>query len=234
MQTIIKRPPVILSIAAITDAEKLAEITAAIDKLEWQDGRKTAGKVAARVKDNSQAIMSNPAGRALSQMLMPLIIENPVVIAAARPRRHSKLLVSKTHDGGRYGAHVDNALMGKSEARIRTDISFTLFLSDPASYEGGELVVQSAGLTQSIKGEAGNLLLYPSTSVHEVKPVTKGVRLVAVGWIESMIRDAAQRELLFDMQNTRNSLRAKLPADAPELLMLDKTIANLMRMWAEV
>ncbi|MEM1052243.1 MAG: Fe2+-dependent dioxygenase [Pseudomonadota bacterium] len=224
----------ILSIAAIPDAEKLAEIEAAIAKLSWQDGKATAGKVAARVKVNEQAIMANPAGRAVQKMLLPVIVENAIVKAAARPRRNSGLLVSKTQNGGHYGAHVDNSLMGKGDARIRTDISFTLFLSDPVGYEGGELVVQTAGMTQTIKGEAGNLVLYPTSSIHEVTPVTSGTRIVAVGWIESLVRDVAQRELLFDMQNTRNSLRAKLPADAPELLMLDKSIANLMRMWAEV
>lgn len=222
----------ILSIAAICNADKLGEIRGAITKLEWQDGRATAGKVASRVKVNEQAIMSKPAGRALQEMLTPLILNHPVVSAGVRPRDISSLVISKTMDGGRYGAHVDNALMGKGAAQLRTDMSFTLFLSDPESYEGGELVVQSAGLTQTIKAPVGNLVLYPSTSIHEVKPVTSGTRIVAVGWIESQIRDPAQRELLFDLQNTRSSLAEKLPIDAPELLMVDKTIANLMRMWA--
>ena len=222
----------ILSIEAISDASKLAEIREALTKLDWQDGRATAGNVAARVKVNEQAVMGNPAGRAVQHMLLPFITDNPVVKAAARPRKVSPLLVSKTADGGHYGAHVDNALMGKGDAQIRSDISFTLFLSDPESYEGGELVVETAGMTQTIKGDAGNLVLYPSTSMHEVQPVTSGTRIVAVGWIESQIRDVARRELLFDMHNTRTSLGAKLSADAPELLMIDKTIANLMRMWA--
>jgi len=222
----------ILSIAAIPEAEKLDEIRASLAKLEWQDGRATAGAVASRVKVNEQAVMTNPVGRTVQKMLLPLIIDNPIVTAAVRPAKNSGLLVSKTQDGGHYGAHVDNSLMGKGDGRLRTDISFTLFLSDPSEYEGGELVVQTAGMTQTIKGELGNLVLYPSASIHEVKPVTGGTRIVAVGWIESHIRDCAQRELLFDMQNTRNSLSAKLPADAPELLMIDKSIANLMRMWA--
>ncbi|KEO90246.1 hydroxylase [Erythrobacter longus] len=222
----------ILSIAAISQAGKLDEIREGLTKLEWQDGRATAGKVASRVKVNEQAIMSKPAGRALQQMLTPLILDHPVVTAAVRPRHMSSLMISRTMDGGHYGAHVDNALMGKGAAQLRTDMSFTLFLSDPESYEGGELVVQSAGLTQTVKAPAGNLVLYPSTSIHEVKPVTSGTRIVAVGWIESQIRDAAQRELLFDLQNTRSSLAEKLPVDAPELLMIDKSIANLMRMWA--
>ena len=227
-----------LSIAAISDTSKLDEIREVLGKLEWRDGRATAGAVAARVKVNEQAIMGKPAGRVAAQMLLPLIAENAVVKAAARPAKISNLLISKTQNGGHYGAHVDNALMskgqgiGKGDGPIRTDISFTLFLSDPKDYEGGELVVQTAGMTQSIKGEEGTLILYPSTSIHEVTPVTSGTRIVAVGWIESHIRDDAQRELLFDMQNTRQSLAAKLEADAPELLMIDKSIANLMRMWA--
>ncbi|MEP0391974.1 MAG: Fe2+-dependent dioxygenase [Erythrobacter sp.] len=222
----------ILSIAAIDDAEKLSEIRAGIGELAWQDGRVTAGKTAARVKENEQAVMGNAAGRAMNKMLLPLIVDNPVVKAAVRPRRTSGLLISKTQNGGHYGAHVDNALMGKGDAQIRTDISFTLFLSDPKEYDGGELVVQTAGMTQTIKEEPGTLVLYPSTSAHEVTPVTSGTRVVAIGWIESQIRDLAQRELLFDLQNTRGSLAAKLPIDAQELLMIDKSIANLLRMWA--
>lgn len=222
----------ILSIAAIPEPEKLAEIREVLAKLSWQDGRATAGAVASKVKVNQQAKMAQPAGRAIQEMLKPLIIDNPIVRAAARPKRTSSLLVSKTENGGHYGAHVDNSLMGSGDALLRTDISFTLFLCDPSDYEGGELVVQTAGMTQTIKGEAGNLVLYPSTSIHEVKPVTHGVRIVAVGWIESHIRDVGRRELLFDLQNTRTSLAAKLPADAPELLMIDKSIANLMRMWS--
>jgi PKHD-type hydroxylase len=224
----------ILSIVAIPESEKLSEIQEAIGKLEWRDGKATAGKVAARVKVNEQAVLTSHAGRAVKQMLLPMIEDNPIVKAAARPRRTSPLLISKTENGGHYGAHVDNSLMVKGDTRIRTDISFTLFLSDPATYEGGELVVQTAGLTQKIKEAAGNVVLYPASSIHEVRPVTSGTRIVAVGWIESLVRDASQRELLFDLQNTRNSLRAKLPEGAPELLMIDKSIANLMRMWAEV
>ena len=224
----------ILSIVAISDSEQLAQIHKAIGKLEWRDGKATAGKVAARVKVNEQALLVSPMGRAVKQMLLPLIVDNPILKAAAKPRRTSPLLISKTENGGHYGAHVDNSLMDKGDKRIRTDISFTLFLSDPADYEGGELVVQTAGLTQTIKEAAGSLVLYPASSIHEVRPVTSGTRIVAVGWIESLVRDAAQRELLFDLQNTCNALRTKLPEDAPELLMIDKSIANLMRMWAEV
>jgi len=155
-----------------------------------------------------------------------------VIKAAAQPRRYSPLLISKTGVGGQYGAHVDNALMGKGAQRLRTDLSFTLFLTPPGEYEGGELVIHAAGMTQELKGEAGYLVLYPSGSIHEVKPVTRGERIACVGWIESLVADAGQREMLFDLENLRTALRQKLPAQSTELLTLDKTIANLLRMWA--
>ena len=224
----------ILKIAAITDEAKLAELLGKLDALTWQDGRATAGAVARQVKHNQQAVMTDAAWRDLNAVLTPLISENPVVKAAARPRRISAPMVSKTEGGGHYGAHVDNAIMGSANARMRTDISFTLFLSEPDSYEGGELVIHTAGMTQSIKGAPGELILYPSTSIHEVRPVTKGARIVSVGWIESIIRDDAQCELMFDLENLRTSLRQKLPAGSQELLTLDKSMSNLLRMWGQV
>ncbi len=223
----------ILSIQAIDDPQTLAVIADQIAALSWEDGRATAGKVAGHVKVNHQAIMSDAPGQALRQTVLGPITENSVLRAAAQPRRFSHFLVSKTQDGGHYGAHIDNALMGQGDARMRSDLSFTLFLSDPSSYDGGELVIQNAGVEQRVKGEPGTLILYPSSTIHEVTPVTSGKRIVCIGWIESLIADGAKRELLFDMENLRVTLRAAMPVDAPELLMLDKTIANLMRMWAQ-
>jgi PKHD-type hydroxylase len=200
--------------------------------LEWRDGRETAGAVAREVKRNLQAAMESAPGRALQDELARLIEDNSVIKAAAQPRRFSPLLISKTGVGGQYGAHVDNAMMGKGAQRLRTDLSFTMFLTPPGEYEGGELVIHAAGMTQEMKGEAGYLVLYPSGSIHEVKPVTRGERIVCVGWIESLVADAGQREMLFDLENLRAALRQKLPAQSAELLTLDKTIANLLRMWA--
>lgn len=222
----------ILKIAAFTDAATRETLAHKLEPLEWRDGAATAGKVARAVKHNLQARMNNAAGRAIAAALMPLIAENRVLEAAARPRRFSPLIISKTHGGGRYGAHIDNALMGKGGERLRTDLSFTLFLSNASDYEGGELVIHTAGITQEVSGDWGELVLYPSTSIHEVKPVTRGERVVAVGWIESLIADPGARELLFDMENLRTSLRARLDLQSPEMLTLDKAIANLTRMWA--
>lgn len=222
----------ILVINALDEAEHLAAVRERISRLEWRDGRETAGQVAREVKRNLQAAMDTALGRALQNELSRLIAEHTVVNAAAQPRRFSPLLISKTGVDGCYGAHVDNALMGKGAVRLRTDLSFTLFLTPPGEYDGGELVIYAAGMTQELKGEAGYLVLYPSSSIHEVKPVTRGERIVCVGWIESLLADQAQREMLFDLENLRVALRKQLPLQSAELLTLDKTIANLLRMWA--
>lgn len=222
----------ILVINALDDADHLAALRERIGLLEWHDGRATAGATAREVKRNLQAAMGTSAGRRMHDELLPLIAENAVVKAAAQPRRISPLIISKTGVSGQYGAHVDNPLMGKGAARLRTDISFTLFLTPPGEYDGGELVVHAAGMSQEMKGEAGHLVLYPSTSIHEVRPVTRGERIVCVGWIESLIADQGRREMLFELENLRTSLRQKLPSQSAELLTVDKTIANLLRMWA--
>lgn len=222
----------ILVINAIPDAADIAAIADRIAMLNWRDGRETAGSAARQVKRNEQAAMDSIAGRALQTELGEMLADHPVIRAAAQPRRFSPLIISRTGVGGKYGAHVDNALMGRGGSRLRTDLSFTLFLTPPADYDGGELVIHTAGVTQSVKGEPGTLVLYPSGSIHEVTPVTRGTRIVCIGWIESLVADAAQRELLFDLENLRASLRATLPGQSPELLTLDKTVANLLRMWA--
>lgn len=223
----------ILSIAAIPDTAMIARLQDGLAGLSWRDGRATAGAAASAVKHNEQAVMNDTAGVKMRDLLVPIIAENPVVKAAARPRRISSPMIARTPVGGYYGAHVDNAMMGAGNARMRSDISFTLFLTDPDGYEGGELIVHAAGITQTIKGKAGEMILYPSTSIHEVRPVTKGARVVCVGWIESMIGDPAHREMLFDLENLRATLRQTHPFGSAEMLTLDKVIANLLRMWGQ-
>ncbi len=222
----------ILSISDIADKPLQQRIESMLEKLSWRDGRVTAGAVAKKVKHNLQADLSSAAGRKLSGELMSAISTNAVLQAAARPRRFSNLIISKTGEGSYYGPHVDNAIMKKKDEQLRTDLSFTLFLTPADSYEGGELVIHAAGVTQSLKGDMGELILYPSSSIHEVTPVTSGERTVCVGWIESLIADPAQRELLFDLENLRVSLRATMSTQSAELVTLDKVIANLIRQWA--
>ncbi|MBG34290.1 MAG: Fe2+-dependent dioxygenase [Oceanicaulis sp.] len=218
-----------LTIGSILSAESLTEAQALLEQLRWQDGARTAGPVAREVKRNRQADLSSVAGKKLRTLLETTLQTHPVFTAAARPRRFSRLLVSETSDGGEYGAHVDNPFMGRGEDRMRTDVSFTLFLSDPEGYEGGELVIDQAGATQAVKGQAGDIFVYPSTYLHAVTPVTKGVRRVCVGWVESEIPDAGDRELLFDLENLHASLSAQYGPHSPEMLTVSKLYANLTR-----
>lgn len=223
----------VLMVSGVLAPEEVARLREALEAEPWRDGKATAGRVARAVKANEQADLSGPSGKALRETIRKAVTEHVVVKAAARPRRISTIMVSRTANGGYYGRHIDNALMGSGERRIRTDLSFTLFLTSPESYEGGELIIHSSMGEQSLKGEAGDLVLYPSSDIHEVAPVTSGERMVAVGWIESVIANGQERALLFDLENLRVSLREVLPTNSAELLTLDKTIANLLRMWAK-
>lgn len=218
-----------LTIANLLSAEDVTRIRSKAAMLDWKDGALTAGARARSVKQNLQADMTSKAGEGLHDFLMTAISAHPVLKAAAWPRRFSRLLLSRANDSGGYGRHVDNTLMGQGSARMRTDLSFTLFLTDPEAYEGGELVIEGQGGDFSAKPAAGDLILYPSGAIHEVKPVTRGERLACVGWIESLVRDPSARETLFDLQ----TLRTSLAPEAPGALTLDKVIANLLRRWAE-
>ena len=162
---------------------------------------------------------------------MEALRRHPLFEIAARPSRLTRLMFSRYEPGMTYGAHTDDALMGAADDKLRTDLAFTIFLADRESYEGGALVVDSALGEQEIKLDAGDAILYPAGSIHYVAPVTQGARLGAVGWVQSYIADAAQRELLFDLSVTRGRL-AQAGVTREDLLPLDKSISNLLRMWA--
>ncbi|MEQ9316830.1 MAG: Fe2+-dependent dioxygenase [Henriciella sp.] len=218
-----------LTIPDVLTAEDVARVCEKSAGLNWRDGRETAGRAARTVKENLQANMKSEIGQGLHEFILKAISSNVAVKSMARPKRYSRLMLSRTENGGHYGHHVDNALMTVETRQMRTDLSFTLFLSDPASYEGGELTLLTAAGEFAAKPAAGSLILYPSGAIHEVKPVTSGTRLACVGWIESRIQRADQREILFDLE----SVRAATPkASKEQRLVLDKTISNLIRMWA--
>lgn len=219
----------LLTISGVLSADQLAEARALAAGLGWRDGAETAGSTARAVKRNQQADLTTRTGAKLRDLLAGAVQAHPVIAAAAQPKRFSPLIVSKTGPGGGYGMHVDNPWMGFGEARLRTDLSFTLFLSDPADYDGGALEIENAGFTQSLKLEAGDLVLYPTTRLHQVADVTRGERLVSVGWIESLVPDESAREVLFDLENLRASLAPRYAPQSPELLTLSKTISNLLR-----
>lgn len=221
----------LLTISDVLSQAQQSEARELLGTIAWRDGAETAGPTAKAVKLNEQADLTSRTGAKLRGLLQSAIEAHPVLVAAAQPRQFSPLIVSRTGEGGGYGLHVDNPFMGRGEARIRTDLSFTLFLSDPGDYEGGVLEIEHAGLTQALKPAAGDLVLYPSTSLHRVTPVTRGRRFVCVGWIESNVADPRGREVLFDLENLRASLMGKYDRQSAEMLTLSKTIANLLRMW---
>ncbi|MEL6688636.1 MAG: Fe2+-dependent dioxygenase [Pseudomonadota bacterium] len=221
-----------LTIENVLNDEPLDAIRSDLRSVRWEDGTKTAGQTAARVKSNQQADLTNRTGVRIRDQLTQRIQTHPVLKAAAQPARFSKILISRTQAGGHYGLHVDNPFMGIGEARLRTDLSYTLFLSDPSDYDGGELSIEMSGETKTIKAQAGTLVLYPSRFLHAVKPVTGGSRLVCVGWIESHVRHDSEREVLFDLENLRSSLSQTYDPQSPEMMVLSRNIANLLRLWS--
>ncbi|MEO9968421.1 MAG: Fe2+-dependent dioxygenase [Hyphomonadaceae bacterium] len=220
-----------LTIGNVLSQTDLEAAQTLIAQLDWEDGAKTAGARARGVKRNEQANLANPEGLKLVSLVRAALNTQAVFQAAARPRIISKLLLSRTQDGGGYGAHVDNALMGQAGAKFRSDLSFTLFLNDPDDYEGGELSIDFPGGAQTVKLPAGDMVLYQSSLIHEVLPVTKGHRLALVGWVESEIRDPFKREIMFDLDRIRLGFSSGTIAD-PERLLMDKVYSNLLRLWA--
>jgi len=219
----------LITIANVLDHEALEQVHVLMNTVRWKDGAETAGATARKVKRNLQADLTSRTGAQLRDQLTQAISSNTVLQAAAQPSRFSKLLVSTTEDGGGYGLHVDNALMPIGGEKMRTDLSFTLFLSDPDSYKGGELQIEYAGQSVDLKPTAGDLVLYPSTSLHSVNEVTSGTRLACVGWIESRVQRPDDRELLFDMTNLKTALAQHYSAQSPEMLMSGKILSNLIR-----
>jgi PKHD-type hydroxylase len=214
---------VIVPIAGVLDAEALARVRALLGAVRFEDGRRTAGWHAREVKANEQAAAADPATR-----------EAAAIVAAALPRRLRPVLFARYPGEGAYGAHTDDALMGLAEpgGPTRADVSVTLFLAGPDTYRGGELVIEGTGGEAAYKLEAGCAIAYPATTLHRVEPVTAGERLVAVTWAQSLVRDAAAREILFDLDAARRAVFAK-DGSGETFRLLAKTHANLLRHWAE-
>lgn len=222
-----------LILQAALGPDDLARVREELAALNWGSGKRTAGAAARAVKDNLQADGADARTQALERFVVEALRRHPLFEIAARPARLTRLMFSKYEPGMTYGAHTDDALMGAGDDKLRTDLAFTIFLSDATAYEGGALVIESALGAQEIKLEAGDAILYPAGSIHHVAPVTRGARLAAVGWIESFVADAAKREILFDLSVTRARL-GESGAAREDLLRLDKSISNLLRMWARL
>jgi PKHD-type hydroxylase len=217
-----------LQIAGVLDSETVENIRARLEVEEaaFTSGKATAGWYAKDVKHNDQAL--GPTAIAVMEQVKTALMSHAVFVSAARPKSFVKTLVSRYRPGMHYGTHVDDALMGG----VRTDLSFTLFLAEPASYDGGELVIEAPDGETEVKLPPGGMVLYPTTSLHRVNEVTRGERLAVVGWVRSYIRSAEQRETLFDLDQVVAALNVS-GADRVLMNPVMKVRNSLTRMWAE-
>jgi PKHD-type hydroxylase len=218
-----------LLIADVLSAEDIARVREGLAAAPFVDGRKTAGAQARKVKSNQQAQGADPGVKALAAFVRQALERSPVFIAYARPQRWSRIMFSKYAPGDQYGFHTDDATMeGEDGRRMRTDLSFTLFLSDPETYEGGALVMDGLDGEREFRPAAGSAVLYSTGQLHRVTPVTRGERVAAVGWVHSLLSRADEREAVFDLQRVRWSM-----PENQNRLLLDKAIGNLLRMWGK-
>ncbi|MDI4634727.1 Fe2+-dependent dioxygenase [Pelomonas sp. V22] len=225
----------LLKIAQVLTPEALQEARRVLTNAPWQDGRATAGTQAALVKNNQQLALGSEPAKALQQLVLQALERHPLFFSAALPKRVLPPMFNRyAGASNEYGNHVDQAVryVPGSGQRVRTDISCTLFFSDPADYDGGELVIADTYGEQRVKLAAGDLVLYPGTSVHRVEPVTRGERLASFFWIESMVRSDEQRRLLYEMDMSLIRLRSEY-GESEAAVQLTGTYHNLLRMWAD-
>jgi PKHD-type hydroxylase len=225
----------LLAVPDVLTAEEVVETRRTLDAAEWVDGRVTAGHQSARAKDNRQLPEDSPAARKLGEMVVGALQRSPLFVSAALPLRVFPPLFNRYESGQAFGTHVDNAIrqVTGTPHRVRTDVSATLFLSRPDEYDGGELTVEDTYGVHTVKLPAGHLVLYPASSLHHVRPVTRGTRLASFFWIQSMIRDDGERTILFDLDTAIQRLAAEAP-DHPSTVQLTGVYHNLLRRWADV
>jgi PKHD-type hydroxylase len=223
----------LLHIPAVLSAEAVTQIGARLAIASWNNGRVTAGNQSGAVKHNLQLPEEDAETKALSELVLRALDHSSLFISAALPARVYPPLFNKYIPGMGFGPHIDNAIRSVTGTRhrIRTDISATLFLSAPETYDGGELVVEGTYGTQSVKFTAGDMVLYPATSLHQVMPVTRGERLAAFFWVQSMVHDDAERTMLFQLDSSIRSLGASLGVNHPDVLRLTGLYHNMVRKW---
>ncbi|HEX2561340.1 Fe2+-dependent dioxygenase [Phenylobacterium sp.] len=224
----------LIAIDKVLTKDEVAACRRRLDAAQWLDGALTAGTLARSQKTNQQLDDADPAAIALGEDILRRLWPHPLFISAALPAQIFPPRFNRYAGGGAYGAHVDSALMRPpgGERTLRSDLSATLFLSEPEEYDGGELEIEGAFGVQAVKLEAGDLILYPSSSLHRVTPVTRGARIAAFFWIESHVADEGERTLLFDLDQAIQGLTLKAGPDHPQLLKLTGVYHNLLRRWA--
>ncbi len=224
----------LLHIPEVLTGEQVADFRRRLDAAQWTDGRETVGALGAQVKRNLQLPDASPLRRELGETILVALAKHPLFFSAALPLKYLPPRFNRYAGGGSYGFHVDGAVMNLSQGeQLRSDVSCTLFLNEPDEYDGGDLVVSDTYGEHVVKLPAGDMIVYPSSSLHQVTPVTHGARLASFFWVQSMIRDDARRQMLFDMDASIETLR-RGGADAGAVLRLTGVYHNLLRQWAEV
>jgi PKHD-type hydroxylase len=227
----------LLHVPEVLNATQVAFFRERLAHAQWADGAITAGHQSAQVKRNAQLPEDEPIARELRALVLEALGRSPTFLAGALPRRIFPPLFNRYGEGAGFGAHVDNAVRypraGDSREPVRTDLSGTLFLSAPGEYDGGELLIEDSFGTHRVKLPAGDLLLYPASSLHQVTPITRGVREASFFWVQSLIRSDAQRRMLFDLDTSIQNLSMQVPGN-PELVRLTGIYHNLLREWSDV
>ena len=225
----------LIQIPDVLTAEQVAHARRILDAAEWVDGRVTAGHQSAQAKDNVQVPEGHPAAREAGEMIMRALQQQPLFISAALPLHVFPPLFNRYSGGQSFGNHVDNSIrtVPGTAHRIRTDLSATLFLSAPADYDGGELMIEDTYGAHAVKLAAGSMVLYPSTSLHHVRPVTRGERVSSFFWLQSMVRDDGDRTLLFDLDAAIRAINQS-GTNQPAAVQLTGVYHNLLRRWAEL
>ena len=224
-----------LHIPEVLTPQQVAEIRSRLDKTDWVDGRETVGAQGAQVKRNRQLPELSPIGRELGEIILKALTKNLQFISAALPYRFVPPLFNRYEGGEHYGFHIDGSIRAipGSNLSLRTDLSCTLFLCEPEEYEGGELIVSDTYGEHEVKLPAGDMILYPSSSLHKVEPVTRGARVCSFFWIQSMVADDGKRSLLYELDQNIQKLREKV-GDCEEVVGLTGHYHNLLRQWAAV
>ena len=225
----------LLHVPEVLSPAQVAELRRRLDDTPWVDGRATVGEQGAQVKRNRQLDEFSPLGAELGRQVLAALASHPLYVSAALPLRHMPPLFNRYEGGEHYGLHVDGAIRSVpgTTLQLRTDLSCTLFLSAPDDYAGGELEIVDTYGTHSVRLPAGDLVLYPSSSLHRVHPVTRGVRVASFFWVQSLVRDTAQRRMLFELDQNIQALRAQV-GDNEAVLGLTGHYHNLVRTWSEV
>jgi PKHD-type hydroxylase len=224
---------VLLRIPSVLDRSELDVVRRMLAGASFVDGKLSAGQVAKRVKHNQEVDRRAHELEQLNNLVMGKLVQHPVYRRGALPLRVAAPYYARYTPGMQYGDHVDDPVMGADGTLYRSDVSITVFLGDPAGYDGGELVINTPFGEQQVKLPAGDAVMYPSSSLHRVEEVTRGERLVAVTWLQSLVRDPARRELLHELNSVRERMLANTP-ESEDAKLINKTYVNLVRMWGDL